>query len=189
MSTSRSLPPRHGSRFLLLLMALLGIALAVAVPSAAHANAAVCAVGSHRASWSPGVTNAVEQHVVTTDTDWSCVQVQLGLPLSTTASSHAEFTAPFSCVNLFSTEPTTWTIDWADGRAPATSTFNFTATAVPVDGNLVITATGSITSGRFNGHRATSEFILANLAATLNGQCASPNGVTNASGLATLVVL
>jgi hypothetical protein len=189
MSTSHSFPSCHGSRFLLLLIALLGIALGAAVPSAAHANAAVCALGSHSATWTPGVTNAVALHNVTTDTTWNCVELQVGLPLLTSASSHAEFSAPFSCVNLFSTEPTTWTITWTDGVAPATSTFNFTANALPVDGNLVITANGSITSGRFSGHTATSQFILANLAATLNGQCASPAGVTNASGIATLIVI
>ncbi|APG05988.1 hypothetical protein BJI69_20165 [Luteibacter rhizovicinus DSM 16549] len=66
---------------------------------------------------------------------------------------------------------------------------NATWTPVPLDGNLVITANGSITSGRFSGHTATSQFVLANLADTLGNQCASPTGVTNASGIATLIVL
>jgi hypothetical protein len=186
MSTSRT--TSHRSRCLFALIALLGLALGAAAPSTAHANSAVCALGSHDATWSPGVTNAVATHDVTTITTWNCVQL-LRAPLITTASSVAEFSAPFSCVNLFSTEPTTWTINWSDGIAPATSTFVYTATAVPVAGNLVVTAPGSITSGRYGGHTAEAEFVLANLAATLGNQCGSPAGVTDASGTATLVIL
>nr|WP_063571497.1 hypothetical protein [Luteibacter rhizovicinus] len=188
MSTSHSHSSRRVSRFFLALVALTGIAFGAALPLTVHASSAVCALGSHDVTWSPGVTNTVADHDVTADTTWNCVQA-LRAPLLTTASSHAEFSAPFSCVNLFSTEPTTWTIAWSDGIAPATSTFTYTATVVPAAGNLVITAPGSITSGRYSGHMAEAEFVLANLAATLGDQCKGLPGVTNANGTSTLVII
>lgn len=187
MSTSHSIPSCYGSRFLLILVALLGMALGAALPSAAHASSAVCALGSHDATWSPGVTNSVVLHDVTTETTWNCLQLVRG-PLFTTAWSDAEFSAPFSCANFFSTPLTTWIVNWTDGIPPATSTFTYTATAVSVDGNLVVTAPGSITSGRYSGQMAEAQFILANLAATLGNQCASLAGVTEASGNATLII-
>jgi len=188
MSTSHALPSRHESRFLLVVVALLGIVLGTALPSAAHASSAVCALGSHDATWSPGVTNAVVVHEVTAETTWNCVQLVRG-PLFTTAWSEAEFSAPFSCANFFSAPPTTWTINWTDGVPPATSTFTYTATAASVGGNLVVTAPGSITSGRYSGQMAEATFVLTNLAATLGNQCASPAGVTSAGGNATLTIL
>jgi hypothetical protein len=60
MSTS------HTSRLLFVLIAVMGIGLGIVVPTAAHANSAVCALGSHSATWSPGVTNAVAMHEVPT---------------------------------------------------------------------------------------------------------------------------
>lgn len=187
MSTSRLKTSHLLSRIFVTVLAVTAFAAACVLPATAHASSAVCAIGTHNATWSPGVTHAVALHEVTTDTTWSCTQLRA--PLFTTASSHAEFSAPFSCSNLFSTAPTTWTIEWGDAVSPATSTFVFTATAVPLEGNLVVTAPGSITSGRFSGHSATAAFVLTNLAATIANQCATPSGVTSASGTATLVIL
>lgn len=182
MSTS------HISRFFLTLVALTAIALGAVLPSAAHASSAACALGSHDVTWSPGVTNTVATHDVRANTTWNCTQI-LRAPLFTTASSRAEFSAPFSCINLFSTEPTSWTITWSDGIDPATSTFEYTATVVPAAGNLVVVANGSITEGRFSGQAAEAEFVLTNLAATLGDQCRALPGVTNANGTSTLVIL
>jgi hypothetical protein len=188
MSTSHTRKLRHGWRFLFALFAVLGPVLGSVAPSTAHATSVVCESGNHDANLSPGVTNAVATHEVSTLTTWNCEQLD-GVPHFISASSVAEFSAAFSCIGPFSTAPMTWTIVWSDGVDPAKSTFTFTATALPIEGNLVITAPGSITSGRYSGHMATSTFVVGNPAATPGGPCASHKGVTEASGTATLIVL
>ncbi|SFR92855.1 hypothetical protein SAMN05216570_0744 [Dyella sp. OK004] len=189
MSASHAMRSAFGSRSLFLLVALLGITFSAFIPANAHANVAVCAIGNHQANWAPGVTNTVAMHTVTTDTSWTCTQLLTPYSLIATASSHEQFSAPFSCSNLFSTAPITWTIHWQDGGTPSTSSFTFTATVIPQGGNLVVTAPGSITAGRYSGRTAEAEFILLNLGATLNNLCSSPAGVANASGPATLTIL
>lgn len=169
---------------------LLGLAAATAAPPAGAQAILpiVSCTGNHAATWSPGVTNTTALHTVTTDTGWSCTQL-IALPLLTSVSSHEQFTAPFNCNNLFSTAPITWTLHWSDNGGPATSTFTFTATVAPVNGNLVVTAPGSISAGRYAGRSATAVFTLLNLGATLNSQCSSATGVTSASGPSTLLIL
>lgn len=190
MSALRVLKTIFGSGASLALAAMLALGAGMA-PSPVSAQGIlpiVSCTGNHAATWSPGVTNATVLHTVTTDTSWSCTQL-IALPVLTSASSHEQFTAPFNCNNLFSTAPITWTIHWSDNGGPATSSFTFTATVAPVNGNLVVTAPGNITTGRYAGRSATAVFTLLNLGATLNAQCSSATGVTSASGPSTFLVL
>jgi hypothetical protein len=166
-----------------LLSILLGLA-ALAAPVRAQAlgvNLAQC-TGTHNAQWSPGVTNTPQLITVNTQSQWTCVQLQL--PLLINASSTNQFTAQFACESLLAPAPATWTINWGDG---ATSTFAFTASVNAVNGNLVITAPGRITAGRYANASATATFILQDLADTLKNLCAT-TGVTNASGVSTLTI-
>lgn len=190
MSAFRLLKAVAKSQASFALFALLALAASVAAPPvrAQSILPVVNCTGNHAANWSPGVTNATALHTVTTDTGWTCTQL-LALPVLTSASSHEQFTAPFNCNNLFSTDPISWTIHWSDNGGPATSTFTFTATAVPVNGNLVVTAPGQITAGRYAGRSATAVFTLLNLGATLSAKCSSVTGVTDASGPSTLLIL
>jgi hypothetical protein len=57
-----------------------------------------------------------------------------------------------------------------------------------VGNNLVITAPGTITAGRYAGSSALGTFVLENLGATLQNLCASPGGVTSAMGASTLMI-
>lgn len=166
-----------------LLPALLGLGI-LAAPAPAQAlgvNLAQC-TGTHNAQWSPGATNTPKLITVSTQSQWTCVQLQL--PLLINASSTNQFTAQFSCESLLAPVPATWTINWGDG---ATSTFTFNSTVEAVDGNLVITAPGTITAGRYAGSTALATFILENLGATLENLCAT-TGVTNATGASTLTI-
>lgn len=166
-----------------LLPALLGLGiLAAPVPAQAlGVNLAQC-TGTHNAQWSPGATNTPQLITVSTQSQWTCVQLQL--PLLINASSNNQFTAQFSCESLLAPVPATWTITWGDG---ATSTFAFNSTVEAVDGNLVITAPGTITAGRYAGSTAVATFILENLGATLENLCAT-TGVTTATGASTLTI-
>lgn len=143
-------------------------------------------VGSHSATWSPGVTNNPREITVSENSQWNCLQLRA--PLLTTASSTNEFTAQFSCQSLLNPVPATWTIEWGDGVEPKTSTYVFTAQVNSVGNNLVIAAPGTITAGRHAGASAVGTFVLQNLGATLNNLCASANGVTNATGASTLLI-
>lgn len=192
MSTSLTSRPAYGSRFTLVLVAVLfGMTLIASAPSKAHDNdeSVACMVGMHNATWSPGVTNAVALHAVTADTTWTCQRK--GVPSSdvtTSATSHATFSTSFSCDGIFSTQPTTWTIAWSDDRWPNTSTFVFVAKAAPSNGNMIVSADGKITGGRYKGQDAMAQFTLSNLAATLSNQCATPTGITSVSGNASLSI-
>ncbi|URL59281.1 hypothetical protein IM816_03985 [Luteibacter flocculans] len=190
MTAARVLQAMFTSYAPLVLAAMLVLVAAVAPsPTAAQSILPiVTCTGSHAATWSPGVTNTTAVHTVDTQTSWSCTQL-IAAPLLTSASSQESFDAPFNCNNLFSTTPITWTIHWSDNGGAATSAFTFTATALPISGNLVITAPGTITAGRYAGRSATATFTLLNLGATLAAQCSSPTGVTNASGPSTLLIL
>jgi len=166
-----------------LLPALLGLGM-LATPDRAQAlgiDLAQC-TGTHNAQWSPGVTNTPQLITVSTQSQWTCVQLQL--PLLINASSTNQFTAQFACESLLAPAPATWTITWGDG---ATSTFAFTASVNAVNGNLVITAPGKITAGRYANASATATFILQDLADTLSNLC-NTTGVTNASGASTLTI-
>lgn len=192
MSTPLASQPARGSCFTLVLAAaLFGVAFFTPAPSKAHDNheSVACIVGMHNATWSPGVTDSVALHTVTADTTWTCQRQ--GVPSSdvtTSATSHATFSTAFSCDGIFSTEPTTWTIVWSDDRWPKTSTFVFVAKAAPSNGNMIVSADGEITSGRYKGQNALAQFTLANLAATLGNQCATPTGITSVSGNASLSI-
>ena len=181
---------RVKGRVAVALSALFLFALGVfAVPAQARAenpiSLATC-VGSHSATWSPGATNTPQDITVSTSSAWSCVQLQA--PLITSAASTNQFTAQFSCQSLLAPAPATWTIKWGDDKEPDTSTYQFTAQVNAVSNNLVITAPGTITSGRYAGSSALGTFVLENLGATLQDLCASPGGVTSAMGASTLVI-
>ncbi|MGF6712684.1 hypothetical protein QFZ41_003648 [Luteibacter sp. W1I16] len=192
MSTPLASRPARGSCLTLAVVAALsGVTFFTPAPSKANDNheSVACIAGMHNATWSPGVTQSVALHTVTVDTTWTCQRQ--GVPSSdvtTSATSHATFSTSFSCDGIFSTEPTTWTIVWSDDRRPKTSTFVFVAKAAPSNGNMIVSADGEITSGRYRGQNALAQFTLANLAATLSNQCATPTGITSASGNASLSI-
>lgn len=142
-------------------------------------------VGTHSVTWTPGATNTPQQVTVSENSNWSsCAQV-LPVPLLTSASSANQFTAQFSCQSILNPVPATWTINWANGE---TSTYAFTAEVNAVSNNLVITATGTITAGRYKDATVVATFVLQNIGATLNDLCDSSEGVTSAAGTSTLTI-
>jgi hypothetical protein len=161
-----------------------------AIPMQAKAGGLTLAncTGSHTATWTMGATNKPQLITVGTNSQWgACVQL-LPYPALGSASSVDQFTATFDCSSILSPVGATWTINWADGMAPSTSTYTFSAQVNAADGNLVITTPGSITAGRYAGASALGTFVLDNVGATLNDLCNTPGGITSGSGLSTLVI-
>jgi hypothetical protein len=174
-------------RLTIVLMVIFSTSLSVA-PRRADAqgiNLATCLTGTHTAQWSPGVTHTEKQVNVTTTSNWVCAVPTLAL--LTGAQSTQTFQASFSCGSLFKqTAPITWVINWNDG---VTSTYEFIA-SVTSTGNLntTITGAGKIVNGRFKGANALTTFVLQDVANILNNDCNQPSGVTQMSGLTTLII-
>lgn len=174
-------------RLAIVLMVIFSTSLSLA-PRQADAqgiNLATCVVGTHTAQWSPGVTHTEKLVNVTTTSNWECLVPPLVLP--TGAQSAQTFQASFSCGSLFKqTAPITWVINWVGGE---TSTYKFIA-SVTSTGNLntTITGVGEIVDGRFKGANALTTFVLQDVANILNNDCSQPSGVTQMSGLTTLII-
>lgn len=174
-------------RLSIVLMVIFSISLLLA-PKRADAqevNLATCLAGTHTAKWSPGVTHTEQQITVTTTSDWTCSVPSLAL--LTGARSTQTFQASFSCDSLFKqTEPITWIIKWNDGQ---TSTYRFTASVTSVGNlNTSITGAGKIVDGRFKDADAISTFALLDVPSLLSNDCNQPSGVTQMSGLTTLII-
>lgn len=178
---------KHLIRLTVVLMVIFSTSLLLASKraDAQEVNLATCVAGTHTAKWSPGVTHTEQQITVTTTSEWGCSA--LALPLLTGAKSTQTFQASFSCHSLFKqTEPITWIIEWNDGQ---TSTYRFTA-GVTSTGNLntSITGVGKIVDGRFKDADAISTFALLDVPSLLSNDCNQPGGVTQMSGLTTLII-
>jgi hypothetical protein len=88
-----------------------------------------------------------------------------------------------SCATLLSGGNGSTTITWNNGNF---STFSYTASTIDVNGEIITTETGTITSGEFAGNLATEVVILPTLDLTA---CRSGTGLATASGTVTLEIL
>lgn len=174
-------------RLIIVLMVIFSTSLSLA-PRRADAqgiNLATCLAGTHTAEWSPGVTHTEKLITVKTSSDWTCSAPTLALLNG--AKSTQTFQASFSCGSLFKqTEPITWVLKWNDG---VTSTYQFNANVTNAGNlNTTITGTGKIVDGRFKDADAITTFILLDVPGLLNNDCNQPSGVTQMSGLTTLII-
>jgi hypothetical protein len=145
----------------------------------------VSCVGSHSATWNPGVKNTPQLIEVSQVSEWDCVQDGQDAP-PVHASSKKVFNATFSCQSLNDPTQTEFPIIWGDDGSQ--STFKFTAKVTAVKNNLNITAEGTITDGRFQGSKARATFNIRNYAATVTKQCDGSQGATSASGNSTFEI-
>lgn len=159
---------------------LLGIGvMALPIPSHAQGLTLVTCVGTHAATWTPGLTNTVQTVTLSTQSLWSCP-----LP-GTSASSEQYVSQQLSCETLLKSGSLKWVIDWAGGE---TTTAQLNAVANVVDGNVVVTLTGSVVEGLYLGDNVAITVTDTNLGATLESACTSPGGLTNASGPSVLTI-
>ena len=155
---------------------------------AAQAALATC-IGTDSVTWTPGVTDSPQPITIQESGQWlTCAQVAQGYSLLTNATSSNTLKEEFACNALLNGSPSgTWAIKWGDGVQPATSTYKWTGEVTAVDGNLVLALTGTIINGRYINDPAEATITYANLAATLENECAG-SGVTSASGVATFTI-
>ncbi|MFD9823564.1 hypothetical protein [Streptomyces violascens] len=123
-------------------MAVLTVTVTVPLTSTVHAAGvdAQC-TGTQHITYSPGL-RLLNQTVTTTgSTTYNCT--------GQVTSGHTSFTATDSrsCLSAVGGDFTT-TITWND---ESTSTITGTATVATVAGNTVVTRTGTVTAGRFQG--------------------------------------
>ncbi|GFZ96743.1 hypothetical protein [Dyella caseinilytica] len=175
-----SLMTRLSASSLALVACLLGSVIAAA-PTTSYAQGItlVTCVGTHTASWTPGLTDTATDVEVSTSSLWSC-------PLAgTSASSSQQFEQELSCDSLLDPTNVTWVIAWANGQK---STAQLSGDVENIDGNLVIPLTGTVTNGLYAGDTVAITVTDTNLGATLDDVCSSPGGLTNASGPTILTI-
>lgn len=140
-----------------------------------------CPAGSQTVSFSPGVTSTPQNISVT-------FSVALGVCVSLTqpqiygGSSQGSVTVTLDCLDLLSTTTGTQTFHWRDGQS---SVLSFTRTVTNINGQTVITLTGSIICGAFTGRTAVCTVVEPALALTA---CQTPQGLTGQSGVTTLLI-
>jgi hypothetical protein len=112
-----------------------------------------------------------------------CVSRDLLSPSPITSGT---FAAPVnrdtSCLELLNGGPGSRVFRWNTGR---TSTFTFNSISNYIQGQIVVTLNGTITSGDFTGATVTQESILV---ADLT-RCGDPGGLTRTNGITTLAII
>jgi hypothetical protein len=159
------------------------LALTHSDPVQAQTSVTTCA-GTSQAAYSPGLTLMPR----TTSTTFS---ETYGICTSTSQPAIASATTPSkmvveerSCATpLDALGPVTQTVTWNTGQ---TSTFQYTAVVTNVAGVSQVTGTGIVTSGLFQGASVVKVVIRANLDPLQTLACATPDGLTEINGTASL---
>lgn len=162
------------------LMALtLGTGVAASAPARALTLATISCTGWTYTTYSPGLTNTVRPTTVVDQgrlnvigphsPTGSCLAVGSG---ATSGTRDVTALLDLSC-NAILTETGVETIEWNDGQA---TSFSFTATAAHVGSNTVLTETGQVESGEFDGDHVVETFTAPNASFT---DCATATGVTS----------
>lgn len=179
-----------GGRTVAALAALLAATASAAIiaPSAASAGTAlVTCTGQETVSWSPPLTNAPQDTTVTIDgalgalaDPGTCVSV--GTSVSSVSYQEVFAFPSDSCTTAGINLPGSRVFTWDNGQ---TSTFTFSASIVNGVGTEIVTLTGSITAGRFNGYTAVETIQVPQLDPAL---CAG-SGITSNTAQAELEIL
>ncbi|MFD5560813.1 hypothetical protein [Kitasatospora griseola] len=173
---------RTASRFALPATAALAAAALFAPAAPAHADViqVVCG-GSQTTTYTPGLTNT-PQTVQRSGTNIHTPCVSTLPPFSFSGSTSFTSTTTLSCLSLTEANTGTDVIAWTTGR---TSTFAYNRTVTIVQGQTVVTLTGSITAGDFAGATAVETITSVNLDLTA---CVTPQGVTSTYGVSELTI-
>ena len=173
------------------LLALLVGTTTVGAAGPAHAlgGATLNCTGWSYTTYSPGLTNTVQPVTVTVDGDLGLVDdhspTGTCLALGTAATAgERDVTAVLTIgCNQLLTETGVETIAWNDGQS---TSFQFTATAAHTSATVVLTETGTVTSGEFLGEHVVETFTAPNTAFL---DCATPAGVTSLNYATVLTIL
>lgn len=181
--------PRHRRR-LLTLTGVFALVIAGLFGPAGTASAVptlVTCTGTEQTDFSPGLTNQPSAQQITFSNDYSACTHVVGLTVTSTTGTSGPVTVTNpsqTCNDLLATGTGTKTIDWATGQH---SEFSYTRTTSLVGGNVVVTRTGSITSGLYSGSLTTEQVVLVGLAGLT--ECAEPGGLTALEGAVVLTIV
>jgi hypothetical protein len=129
---------------------------------------------------SPLTTTPTSTLIFSNDTFGPCVSTDTSI---SGAVAYSQTSVPnATCDSLLSGGSGQTTFFWSNG---SNSTFSYTRATVEVNGEIVATETGTITSGEFAGNIATE--VLAE--PTLDLTACENGGLSSASGTATLEIL
>ncbi|MDX3763956.1 hypothetical protein [Streptomyces sp. AK02-04a] len=154
---------------------------AAAVPTQAAVLSASC-TGTEDVTFDPGLTLIAKPTHVTVNGNLSSCQTSA--PGITSATYREEPTDTLGCAAPVVPGTGTRTYRW--NAHDVTSTLTYTRTVSNVGGAIVVTYTGTITSGLFNGHTATQIITQTPPNPLL---CATEEGITATSGPVTLAIV
>jgi hypothetical protein len=137
--------------------------------------------GSEFTTFSPSLTTTAATTYISTDDSFGpCASTDTtisgGLAYTQTEDPSA------SCDTLLGIGSGETTFIWTNGNS---STFSYTKTTTNLNGEIVSTETGPITSGEFAGNLATEVIVLP----TLDLSACESGGISTASGSVTLEIL
>jgi hypothetical protein len=163
---------------LLILGSMLGLS---AVAAAAGTTQTSC-TGSYHTTYDPGLTNTPETvKFKTVNTYNDCL---LSPPITSGESQASGSIPSASCTDLFSGgDSGHTTITWNTGQK---TTYDWTAIAEEIGGNLVDTETGTVVSGQFTGDQVVRTSTTS-ISMITNG-CNSPQGLRDETGTVSLVI-
>lgn len=153
----------------------------LAAPAVAAALTHVSCVGTTDDSYNPGLTNQqqdVDFHAQ--DTYSPCTSSDQTL---TAGGDTFEGNLPLSCLQPVLTGSYKLEVQWNNGRSSelALTTSDWSS----VEGEIVVTVVGDVSGGEFRGDTVAAQWTQATLDPI---KCASPGGVTSATGTATLLI-
>jgi hypothetical protein len=158
---------------------------AVMLPAAsAHASIlqTLTCQGTEFTTFSPALTKtAAATYISSADTFGPCVSTDTTISGGVAYTESSDPSA--SCAALLSSGSGETTFFWSNGKS---STFSYTRTTIDLNGEIISTQTGTITSGEFAGNLATEVLVLPTLDLTA---CESATGISTASGTATIEIL
>lgn len=158
---------------------------AVMLPAAsAHASIlqTLTCQGTEFTTFSPALTRtATATFISSADTFGPCVSTDTSISGGLSYTETSDPTA--SCGTLLSGGSGQTTFLWSNGNS---STFSYSRTTIDLNGEIISTLTGTITSGEFAGNLATEVLVLPTLDLTA---CESAAGISTASGTATIEIL
>lgn len=169
-------------RVLLFAATMLGAVALPSSPPAARADVLpTTCVGTLENTYKPGLTLTPQTHTVTNHTNYSeCLS--LSHPQITSATSHVTVEAVTSCLIVLQPGSGSKTIKWNTGQH---SVFEWNRTVTSAGAVTIVTLTGHITSGPFQGHAAVEveTFPVIDFA-----DCLAPGGLKSRSALVALEI-
>jgi hypothetical protein len=170
-----------------LVVVVMGAMLSMATPPVHAQGLALLACNGHSSTtFSPGITNQVQNVTYVGDNTFACTPPLGNTELTGGTSDVSVSGAPLSCTSLFLPGPENRAVpyNWNDASE---STITYTlATVETVGGDIVITETGSVTGGLYDGYPSV---LVTTLFDGILNNCGTSRGQVSVAGQETLTIL